>query len=90
MGTGYGAPIKEARLLTYEEVTDSSIGCDGTSNYSCPTNGFITNTSFWLGSAFIHNFVGYVSSDGRFNGGYWNNGSGCGVRPVITISKSNL
>ena len=88
MGTGYGAPIKEARLLTYEEATDSSIGCDE-SNHSCPTTGFITNTTFWLGSALIRGYVWTIFSNGTFDG-YGYIGIEMGVRPVITISKSNL
>ena len=32
-------------VLTYSEATDSSIGCSNTSR-SCPTTGFITNTTF--------------------------------------------
>ena len=90
MGTGYGAPIKEARLLTYEEATDSSIGCDGTSSYSCPTTGFITNTSFWLGSANNSGEVWSVGSDDYFYSNNWDNDGYFGVRPVITISKSNI
>ena len=86
-----GLTISEARLLTYTEATDSTIGigCDG-SNYSCPTTGFITNTSFWLGSAngggglWVVGSVGYFSSS-SFSGGYY-----YGVRPVIVISKSEV
>ena len=87
--TGYGATIKDARLLTYAEATDSSIGCDG-SNNSCPTNGFITNTSFWLGSASNNSRVWSVDSYGYFYYDDYGYGSIVGVRPVIVISKSNI
>jgi len=86
--TGYGATIKDARLLTYSEVTDSSIGCDST-NYSCPTNGFISNTSFWLGSAGWHDAVWTVGANGRFDS-YTYSDYYFGVRPVIVLSKSNI
>jgi len=43
----YGVSISNARLLTYAEAVDSSIGC--TSNHFCPTTGFITNTHSGLG-----------------------------------------
>ena len=86
---GYGVTIKNARLLTYDEATDSSIGCDA-SNWSCPTNGFITNTTFWLGSALSKYGVWLVSSDGAFNGITYYNGSRFGVRPVVVISKSDI
>ena len=88
--TNLGATIKEARLLTYSEATDASIGCNRNSS-SCPTNGFITNTTFWLGSASNDNYEWYVQSTGTFGSsrfrGYARN---LGVRPVIVIEKSNL
>ena len=87
--TGYGATIKEARLLKYSEATDSSIGCSGS---SCPTTGdsaFITNTSFWLGSAYINGYVWNVYPDGFFDNDTFR-GNAVGVRPVIVISKSDL
>ena len=95
--TGYGVTIEEARLLTYSEATDSSIGCDG-SNRTCPTTGtssFITNTSFWLGSARNDIDVWYVRSDGEFGDGDDQNpniidDTSFGVRPVIVVDKSNL
>ena len=91
--TEYGVTIKDTRLLTYAEAIDSSIGCDS-SNYRCPTNGFITNTTFWLGSAFSNNYVWFVSSGGAFGDnsiGYVNSVDFTfGVRPVIVVSKSNI
>ena len=87
--TSYGATIKDARLLTYSEATDSSIGCSQ-SSWSCPTTGFITNTSFWLGSVSrgINN-VWDVESDGSF-GAYHFTHNFLGVRPVVVISKSYI
>ena len=91
--TGYGVTIKDARLLKYSEATDSSIGCSG-SNYNCPTIGnsaFITNTSFWLGTASGGGNVWGMYFDGSFvNGTYFGNDDIFGVRPVIVISKSSL
>ena len=84
-----GTTIKNARLLTYDEATDSSIGCDA-SNCSCPTNGFITNTSFWLGSANDIDGVWNVYSRGDFGYIGYDYGSLVGVRPVIVVSKSNI
>ena len=85
----YGLTVQEARLLTYREATDSSIGCDK-SSYSCPTDGFITNTSFWLGSALSTDSVWFVRSGGGFDfGGYYGVYS-FGVRPVVVISKSDI
>ena len=86
-----GLMVSEARLLTYTEATDSTIGigCDG-SFYSCPTDGFITNTAFWLGSAFGNNGVWGVYSNGEFYNNYFNYNYRFGVRPVIVISKSEV
>ena len=92
----YGLTIQYARLLIYEEATDSNIGCNE-SSYSCPTTGFITNTSFWLGTAYSASDVWGVYADGLFFKGSPSGGS-CeyfdgyyyGVRPVIVISKSAI
>ena len=82
-----GASIKSARLLTYSEAVDSSIGCSS----SCPTNSFITNTSYWLGSAGDQSDIWLIASDGDFINNYDHDTTGYfGVRPVIVISKSNM
>ena len=83
----YGLTIQDARLLTYSEAT-TNVGCSR-SNYNCPTNGFITNTSFWLGSADGNYSVWGVLSVGVFSDDYFS-GGGFGVRPVIVISKSDI
>ena len=86
--TEYGVTIKDTRLLTYAEATDSSIGCSQ-SSWKCPTTGFITNTTFWLGSAYRISGVWGVISDGNFNVISFGSGS-FGVRPVVVISKSDI
>ena len=91
--TEYGVTIKDTRLLTYAEATDSNIGCDfDYSNYSgsCSTTGFITNTTFWLGSAFGSRYVWFVSSVGDFHNIGFVVDYNFGVRPVIVVSKSNI
>ena len=85
----YGLTIQDARLLTYSEATDSSIGCSG-SSFTCPTTGFITNTSFWLGSAVRDIDVWSISSMGFFNTDIYSNLGHIGVRPVIVVAKSNV
>ena len=90
--TEYGVTIKDTRLLTYAEATDSSIGCDESTN-SCPTNGFITNTYFWLGSANYFNFhdgVWRVFSYGDFYDGHFSYDDDSGVRPVVVIGKNSI
>jgi hypothetical protein len=86
--TGYGLSVKDSRLLTFEEATDSSIGCS-TSDYVCPSNSFIKGTSFWLGSVETNRNVWYVyGNDASFYSGVYYYATSCGVRPVIVISKS--
>ena len=92
LGSNYGVNIKEARLLTYEEATDSSIGCSIGSSCSME---FIANTSFWLGSVSNYYSVWRIYSDNFFGyGGFNGNDYGAidmlGVRPVIVISKSDI
>ena len=84
----YGLTVNDARLLTYSEATDSSIGCDGDNN-KCST-GFITNTTFSLGSATDYADVWYVYSDGQFSCTDFLFDDYYGVRPVIVISKSDI
>ena len=83
----YGVTIADVRLLTYSEATSSSIGCSGS---SCPDNGFIRNTSFWLGSAYGSDFLWSVYSGGSFRYSYYNYDNTFGVRPVIVLSKSEV
>ena len=88
---GMGAPSTiTGRLLTFEEATSPSIGCDADEN-TCPQDSFITDTSFWLGSASGDSSVWFVrSADGFFYGGSYYSGSDFGVRPVIEIPTSEL
>lgn len=87
-----GVDVESARLLNYNEVIDNSIGCSyGTDN--CPTEGnlsFITNTSFWIGSAFSDYTVCVINSNGYFVSTGWNSYGGWGVRPVIEVNKNNI
>ena len=88
--TGYGVTIKNARLLTIAEATDQSVGCS-TNNYTCPTNSFITNTSFWLGSAADDIDIYQIASSGRYGSDSPDgNDTHYGVRPVIVIEKANM
>lgn len=85
----YGVTVSEARLLKYSEATGTGITCDG-SNNTCPTNGFITNTSFWLGDAEDKFDVWSINTNGAFVGTYFDVGYSYGVRPVIVIAKSSI
>lgn len=91
----FGVNVKEARLLTFSEVTSPLIGCDaevqeGESYQHCPTDSFIVNSSFryWLGTAHSDLYVWYVDSDGDFYRYYYNSSNG--IRPVIVIDKDDF
>lgn len=93
----YGATINSARLLTYSEAIDNSIGCNSNDEL-CPTDSFITNTSFWLGTADrvageSYQLIWNISTSGRFGlstyQGYYD-GYVFGVRPVIVLSKREV
>ena len=88
----YHATIKSARLLTYSEATDSSVGCPQTSIASiCPTTGdsaFITQTSYWLGTCYINSM--YVLYSDRYFCTNSYDTMQLGVRPVIVVTKSNI
>ena len=86
----YGLTVQSARLLTYSEATDSSIGCDVNDLRPCPVDEFITYTSFWLGSALDSSGVWLVFSNGSFNDNGYSNGKYGGVRPVIVVAKSDI
>ena len=90
--TGYGATIKDARLLTYSEVLDESIGCvTTTSPARCPTDEFITNTSFWLGTADNRYRVWNIRHEGNLSRvDIYDVPEEFGVRPVIVIAKENI
>ena len=86
----YGLTVQGARLLTYSEATDSSVGCDR-ENSLCPVNEFITNTSFWLGSAGNDTGVyGVFYDDGGFFENSYDEECMFGVRPVIVVAKSGV
>ena len=88
----YGLSIKSARLLTLTEATNN-VGCSS-SEYSCP-NGFITNTTFWTGTAQDITRITTIFSSGYFymedyDDRYMDDMLDLGVRPVIVVEKSNL
>ena len=82
----YHVTIKKIRLLTYNETTDTGIGC---TQSSCPADSFIANTSFWYGSVKEANTV--LALYGT-NVGTWNRTTDgyLGVRPVVVIAKENI
>ena len=81
-----GKTSVEARLITKEELI--SLGCKGSSCKNAPT--WVYNTFYWTASATDDEFVCNVSSRGDFGGFYFVQSGYVGLRPVITISKSDI
>ena len=77
----------EARLITYEELT--SLGC--TPYSSCKSvPSWVYSTFYWTASAESNHYVWRVDSYGDFYGRDFYNPWDYGLRPVITIKKSEL
>ena len=79
-----GVTPSEARLITYEELTN--LGCSGSSCSSAPS--WVYATSYWSGSASSSGNVWCVNSDGYFSRSNSSYNTNFGCRPVITISRS--
>ena len=78
----------DARLITYEEIV--SLGC--TKNvWTCESApSWVYSTDYWTASASYSYIVRGVYSNGRFGGGEFDISGLFGLRPVITISKSDI
>ena len=74
----------EARLITYEELTD--LRCSGTKCTSAPS--WVYATTYWSGSADSSSSVWDVNSNGSFYSSNSSSNGRFGCRPVITISRS--
>ena len=78
----------DARLITYEELI--SLGC--TENvWTCKSApSWVYSIRYWTASADSYNGVWYVHSYGNFESDRFDNPGRFGLRPVITISKSDI
>ena len=86
-----GVTLDDARLITYEELV--SLGC----NPACVNAHYswVTSSSYWSGSVspFLnYNYIMFAFSPGGFDprGGTYSGNDRFGVRPVITISKTEF
>ena len=86
-----------ATLLTYEQAV--SLGCDKESMTCSNAPSWVKSTSYWTGSASANNTVWVIEayeSIGAFGNAnsddinFSNAANAAGLRPVITISKSEL
>ena len=81
-----GKTSVDARLITKEELI--SLGCSGKSCKNAPS--WVYNISYWTAPAYRNDTVLSVDSYGGFGGSFFDYSVRYGLRPVITISKSEL
>ena len=74
-------------LITKAEL--ESLGCSS-SSCSSSTYPWIYTTSYWSGSPLATSYVWIVTSDASFRSNIYRNDYNFGVRPVITISASDI
>lgn len=85
-----GVTPSEARLITYDELSNSDTLACATGKSGCRASPYswIYSIDYWTGSADNANDVFFVNTSGSFGGDDYNRDDGFGVRPVIVISKS--
>ena len=86
----YGVDVVEARLISYDELTDSETFICVEYDTCSDKYPWIYSTSYWSGSASDTDKVWFVNSDSLFYSNGCDNKGSFGVRPVIIISKSNF
>ena len=86
----YGVDVVEARLISYDELTDSETFACVEYGYCSDKYPWIYSTSYWSGSADGTYNVWNVSSDGGFFDDSCDYDDNFGVRPVIIISRDYL
>ena len=77
-----------AKLMTYEDLI--SLGCNKDNFASTSAPSWIYSTNYWTASAYDESAVWSVYSNGYFSGGGFSSSGFFGLRPVITIKKSEL
>ena len=92
LNTTYGITVS-GDLITYAELT-GIFSCEEYDYCPATSNGvdtsWIYSTIYWSGSPLNTNLVWDVSSNGNFGYDIYSNDSNIGVRPVITISASDI
>lgn len=76
------------RIPTYNELV--SLGCSGNDNSCTSAPAWVYSVNYWTASAFDANYAWDVYSTGDFVNDYFGLDGVLGLRPVITISKSDI
>ena len=83
-----GKTSVDARLITYEELT--SLGCNESERTCTSAPSWVYATKYWTASVYGRNNVWRVRSYGDFGSFNFDESGSFGLRPVITISKSEI
>jgi hypothetical protein len=82
--------VREARLITYEELV--ALGCSMNDSDCTQAPSWVYSTSYWTGSVHHIDYMWIVNTlnSFNFNGVTYGSGSILGVRPVIVIPTFEL
>ena len=83
----YGVDVVEARLISYDELTNSKTFACVEYDKCSSKYPWIYSTTYWSGAANTSSYVWVVYSDGNFSFERCSDTYKFGVRPVIVISK---
>ena len=79
----------DVRLITNEELI--SLGCNENNDKLCKSApAWVHSVNYWSASAHDNRSVRVVNSYGRFGGSFFDRSGARGLRPVITISKTDI
>ena len=77
-----------ARLMTYKEAED--LGCKIDDSSCTAASSWVYTSSYWLGFADGDYGTGFIAEGGFFGSGNFDSDFEFGIRPVITILKSEI
>ena len=78
----------DARLITYEELI--GLGCDENEEICKSAPSWVYSTNYWTAYAYSNSGFCFMNSNGNFGSVYFGYPGLIGLRPVITISKSDI
>ena len=78
----------DVRLITNEELT--SLGCNVSEETCKSAPAWVYSVNYWSASAHDNRSVRIVNSYGGFGGSFFDRSGARGLRPVITISKTDI
>ena len=79
----------DVRLITNEELI--SLGCNENNDKLCKSApAWVHSVNYWSASAHDNRSVRIVNSYGGFGGSFFDRSGARGLRPVITISKTDI